>query len=232
MLRMCTNYTPATPAALGGLPVLAQAPLPPQAWPAETFPGYPAPIVFSAAAGQTVCEVARFGLVPRWSRDARQATELSRRTYNARSETAAEKPSFRGPWRERRYALAPMLAFYEPCWESGRSVRWRIASHDGLPFAVAALHEEWTDRDTGELVRSFSLLTVNADGDPLMGRMHRPGDEKRMLVVVPPAYHARWLHASPEEAAALMQRAAPGVLVGTPAPLPSQGLPPQQTLAF
>jgi putative SOS response-associated peptidase YedK len=232
MSAMCTNYTPATPPALGGLAVLGGAPLPPQAWPPQTFPGYPAPIVFRGASGTPVCELARFGLVPRWARDARQATELSRRTCNARSETVAEKPSFRSPWREQRYALAPMMDFFEPCWESGRAVRWRFTTAGGMPFAVAALHETWTDPDTGELVRSFSLLTVNADGHPLMGRMHRPGDEKRMLVVLDPADHARWLQASPPEAAELLQRTAPGVLTGEPAPLPSQGPSPQQALAF
>lgn len=229
---MCTNYTPATPPALGGMPVLGAALPPSQPWPPETFPGYPAPIVFRGSSGALVCEVARFGLVPRWARDAQQATELSRRTYNARSETAGEKPSFRTPWRERRYALAPMMGFFEPCWESGRPVRWRMATADGAPFAVAALHEEWTDRDTGELVRSFSLLTVNADEHPLLGRMHRPGDEKRMLVVVPPVAYTRWLEATPQEAAALMQQAAPGVLTGQADPLPSQRPPPQQSLAF
>jgi putative SOS response-associated peptidase YedK len=229
---MCTQYTPATPAALGGMPVLGAARLPSAGWPPETFPGYPAPLFFTGPEEAPVCELARFGLVPRWARDARQAADLSRRTYNARSETVADKPSFRAPWRERRFALAPMLHFYEPCWESGRPVRWRIAPPGGAPFAVAALHEAWLDRDTGELVRSFTLLTVNADAHPLMGRMHRPGDEKRMLVVVEPADHARWLRAGVEEAAAMLRHAQAAELDGEAAPLPSQQPPPQQSLAF
>jgi hypothetical protein len=37
----------------------------------------------------------------------------------------------------------------------------------------------------GDLVHSFTLLTVNAEDHPLMRQFHKPGDEKRMVVVLP-----------------------------------------------
>lgn len=226
---MCTNYTPTSRDRLRAMR-LGVAHLPEGDWPPEAFPGYTAPIVRAPAArpgaSQALADLteahvvlARFGLVPRWSRDTKQALEVSRGTYNARHETAPEKPSFRGPWRERRYALAPMDHFYEPCWESGRAVRWRIQRADGQPFAVAALWESWTDRGTGEILTSFSLLTVNADAHPVMRRMHRPGDEKRMLVVVPAASWCDWLDATPEQALSFMRCAGDEDLVAEPAPL-------------
>ena len=217
---MCTHYTPATPqhlialAELGGLGPLA---LPNDHWPAETFPGYAAPILLRNPDGTAICALARFGLVPRWCRDAIQATTLSRRTYNARSETVAEKPSYRTPWRERRFALAPMGHYFEPCWESGRAVRWRLHRSDHAPFAVAGLHEQWTDPLTGEQIRSFSLLTVNADAHPVLRRMHRVGDEKRQLVVVPPTDFGRWLHASAADARRMLLDMAGDNLTGEPA---------------
>jgi putative SOS response-associated peptidase YedK len=215
---MCTNYTPPTPQHLLAMPELGAALGGDLDWPAETFPGYGAPIVVANAnGGRSVC-VARYGLVPRWCKDSTQATALSRRTYNARSETVAEKPSYRAPWRESRFALAPMLNYFEPCWETGKAVRWRIHMADGAPFAVAGLHETWTDRDSGEMVRSFSLLTVNADGHPLLGRMHRPLDEKRMLVVVPRGAYGEWLHATPAQAALMMQATPAEWLAGEAAP--------------
>jgi putative SOS response-associated peptidase YedK len=226
---MCTNYIPSARdhiASVAGLgPV--QLPAPEVGWPPETYPGYPAPIVL----GNGQCVVARFGLVPRWCRDARQAATVSRGTYNARSETVASKPSFRTPWRERRFALAPMQQFFEPCWEQAhlrgnRPTRWRLGRADDAPFAAAALHECWTDPDSGEQVHSFSLLTVNADGHPLLGRMHRPGDEKRMLVIVPPERCADWLHASVAGAASFMQTTPAALLCGEPAdptPVVQQG---------
>lgn len=232
---MCANYTPATPRHLLAMPGLQGVVLPAQDWPAETFPGYAAPIIVSAErpgsaeAGAPVCEVARYGLVPRWCKDGQQAATLSRHTYNARSETVAEKPSYRAPWRERRFALAPMLHYFEPCWETGQSVRWRIAMATGTPFAAAGLHEQWTDPGSGEIVRSFTLLTVNADSHQLLGRMHRPGDEKRMLVIVPHGAYAQWLHASPAQAVQMMRAAPAERLAGEPAPLRAQ---PQQSLGF
>lgn len=226
---MCTNYTPATPRQLLTLPELAGVALPEQPWPAETFPGYRAPIVLRGSEGVTVCELASYGLVPRWCKDAGQASAVSRRTYNARAETVGEKPSYRAPWRERQFALAPMRNYFEPCWESGRAVRWRIRRLDEAAFAVAGIHERWTDRATGEVVRSFSLLTVNADGHALLGRMHRPDDEKRMLVVVPPAAYGQWLGASLEEAQQMMQRMPAEGWVAEPAP---RVVERQQSLGF
>jgi putative SOS response-associated peptidase YedK len=201
--------------------------LPQDDWPAEVFPGDQAPLILGPSGladdGALRCVLARFGLVPRWSRDAAHARELSRHTTNARSETVAEKPSFRSPWRERHFALAPMQDFFEPCWEEaaaqgGKSVRWRIAQGQGETLAAAALWEGWRDPASGDIVTSFSLLTCNADDHPLMRRMHRPGDEKRKLVLVEPADYAAWLHATPQQALALLHRPATTLLRGEPAP--------------
>ena len=223
---MCTNYTPSARAQLQAMPLGARQ-LPQGDWPPEAFPGYEAPLVMAqpgATDDDTVrCVLARFGLVPRWSKDAAQAKDLSRHTLNARSESVAEKPSFRVPWRERHFALAPMQDFFEPCWEDlsshgGKSVRWRIAQADGEPFAAAALWEGWRDLASGDIVTSFSLLTVNADDHPLLRRMHRPGDEKRSLAIIEPADYGAWLHATPEQALAMLRRPASTRLRGKPAP--------------
>jgi putative SOS response-associated peptidase YedK len=233
---MCTNFRPPGSRIVRDMQGFGGVQMPPGAWPDETYPGYAAPIVTPSATGAgLVCSLARFGLVPRWSRDAQHAGELSRRTTNARSETVAEKPSFRSPWRERRYALVPMQSYYEPCWETGRALRWRISLASGEPFAVAGLHERWTDNDTGQTEQSFTLLTVNADGHPLMGRMHRPTDEKRMLVIVPPALYGHWLQATPEQAAHLLGHPPDPALAGEPAPrevLATPVVPVQGALDF
>lgn len=230
---MCTNYSPTARDRLRAAK-LGVAHLPPRDWPPEAYPGYEAPIVVrgdggeamadgdtaSAALDATRCLLARFGLVPRWSRDAAHARELSRHTVNARNETAAVKPSYRTPWRERRWALVPMDDFFEPCWETGDAVRWRFASADGEMLTAAALWEGWTDPASGEMVTSFSLLTVNADGHPLMSRMHRPGEEKRMPVLIAPPDRQAWLRVSDADARLLMRALPADLLVGTPAPRP------------
>lgn len=223
---MCTNFIPADSAQISEIRLNVLT-LPSLAWPHETYPGYLAPILVRAKDKNSAeCLVAHFGLTPRWARDASHATTLSRGTYNARSETVAEKPSFCSPWRERRWALAPMQAFFEPCWEQGsRAVRWRIARADEKPFAVAGLWERWTNPQDGEVTTSFTLLTVNADGHALMGRMHRSDDEKRMPVIVPASRYGDWLHADLGQATAMMVQTPAEELVGRPDPKSGGAIP-------
>jgi putative SOS response-associated peptidase YedK len=180
----------------------------------EAYPGYDAPIVRWSPDGGRECVAARFGLVPYWAKDAK----IGRNTYNARSETVAEKPSFRTAWRRRQFCLVPIDWFYEPNYESGRAVRWRIGLASGDPFAAAGIWDRWVDPGTGEIVHSFSMLTVNADGHPVMGRMHRPEDEKRCIVPVRGPDMQAWLEGHPDGLLAvpgpqeLQTQAAPAVL--------------------
>ena len=228
---MCTNYTPTSRDRLKAAR-MGVAHLPPNDWPAEVFPGYEAPILVRAAAQGAdhpplVVRVARFGLVPGWCRDTAQASLIAKGTYNARAETVSEKPSFRGAWKARQFALVPMESYFDPNWEDaalngGRSVRWRIAMHDGEPFTCAALWEQWQDQAQGDIVTSFTLLTVNADGHALCGRLHRPGDEKRMPVIVAANDQAAWLNATPDEARGFLHTTDAALLTGGPAPMPAR----------
>ena len=88
---------------------------------------------------------------------------------------------------------------------TGKAMHCRIHRNNHGPFAVAAMWDQWVDKSSGELVLSFSMLTINADGHPVMGHSHRPTDKRRSLVVMPPAYWNDWLTAKPDEAAALMR---------------------------
>ena len=83
-------------------------------------------------------------------------------------------------------------------------MRCRIHRNNHGPFAVAAMWDQWVDKSSGELVLSFSMLTINADGHPVMGRFHLPTDERRSLVVMPPASWGEWSTAKPDDAATLV----------------------------
>jgi hypothetical protein len=72
-------------------------------------------------------------------------------------------------------------------------VRWRIGMADGSPLAIAGLWREWKDQADGSTSASFTMLTVNADEHPLMKRFHRPGAEKRSVVIIPPTAYEDWL---------------------------------------
>ncbi len=210
---MCTNYRPATRELAAQMFAF---PAPAFDYPEEAYPGYVAPAVRRSSLGRHECFAGRFGLIPYWAKDA----TFGRRTYNARSETVASKPAFRDAWQRGRRALVPMTRFYEPDWHSGRAVRWRIERRDESPFAVAAIWDRWTDRASGEIVESFSLLTIHADGHPVMGRFHRPGDEKRSLVPLDPAQWGTWLDEEPEGALRLLLPMSPEQFVAAPDPRP------------
>ena len=137
--------------------------------------------------------VGRFGLIPHWSKD----DKISRHTYNARSETVMEKPSFRDAWRKAQHCIIPAAGIYEPDWRSGKAVATRIEAHDGEPLGIAGLWSAWRS-PTGEVVSSFTMLTINADSHPLMRNFHRPEDEKRMVVILARDCFDAWLSAKPE----------------------------------
>ena len=134
--------------------------------------------------------VGLFGLLPHWAKD----QKLARNTFNARSETAHEKPSFRDAWRNRQHCIIPADAFFEPDWRSGRAVATRFSCADGEPMGIAGLWSWWKS-PAGSTVYSFSMLTVNADDHPLLRNMHRPGEEKRMVVILPRGAYDDWLQA-------------------------------------
>jgi putative SOS response-associated peptidase YedK len=140
--------------------------------------------------------VGRFGLIPHWSKD----DKISRHTYNARSETVMEKPSFRDAWRKAQHCIIPATGIYEPDWRSGKAVATRIEGSDGRPFGIAGLWSAWRS-PSGEVISSFTMLTINADNHPLMRNFHRPEEEKRMVVILAPDYFDAWLSAKPEQSA-------------------------------
>jgi putative SOS response-associated peptidase YedK len=209
---VCTNFTPTQRAQWVKDTLGVDLP---SAYPEETYPGYLAPLVVKSHRSERVaCGLARFGLIPAWAKD----DKISRHTYNARSETAAEKPSYRTAWRQRQFGLVLVDNFYEPSYGSGKAVRWKIALASGDPFGIACLWDRWTDPVSGERVVSFSMLTVNADAHPVMQQFHKPGDEKRTPVVIAPALHDAWLSADVPQAAELMGWQHMPALVACPAP--------------
>jgi putative SOS response-associated peptidase YedK len=195
---VCTNFTPTTRAQWVKENLGVELP---SGFPEEAYPGYLAPVVVKSRQSERVaCGLARFGLIPGWAKD----DKISRHTYNARSETAAQKPSYRTAWRQRQFGLLLVDNFYEPSYESGKAVRWKIGLASGDPFGIACLWDRWTDPASGELVVSFSMLTVNADDHPVMRQFHKPGDEKRTPVIMPPELHDAWLSADTTQASELM----------------------------
>lgn len=107
---MCSNFEPIKIQRANWVKQNLGCDLPPDDWRPETFPTYSAPIVYYEN-GQTKCDLASFGLIPHWADDKKK---FGLKTYNARSETVAEKPSYRSAWKERRFGLILTKGFTNP----------------------------------------------------------------------------------------------------------------------
>jgi putative SOS response-associated peptidase YedK len=131
------------------------------------------------------CELAlvRWGFIPSWVKDPREFAML----INARAETAAEKPSFRGAMRHRR-CLVLASGFYEWTGGRGRKQPHLIRLKDRELFAFAGLWESWLGADGSE-IETMAILTTAANGD--MARIH-----DRMPVILDIQDHERWLDCS------------------------------------
>ena len=171
---------------------------PPEEGKLDMWPGYLGPFIRKhphADVGDEAVPAAEalnglFGLVPHWAND----TKIVRSTYNCRSETAAQKPSFRDAYKKGQRCIIPADAFYEPDWRSGKAIATRIERVDGKPLGIAGLWSSWMNPKNG-WVHSFTMLTLNADAHPLMNHFHKPTDEKRMVAILPPERYQEWLSA-------------------------------------
>lgn len=200
---MCVNYRPANRGELENWFGVA---IPPDLeWPAETWQDYSAPFITRSADGGRQVLVGSYGMVPK-----RHIPPHVKRftTMNARSETVGKLRSYSRAWKSGQLCLVPMVAFYEPNWESGKHVRFRIERPDGKPFAAAGLWRAWEEED-GSTAHSFTQLTVNADEHDVLRRFHRAGDEKRSLAIVPPEEYDSWLACSDPELARSFMRLMP-----------------------
>lgn len=212
---MCANYKPPSSPQLS----LFDSPSPTFDSVSEAFPGDICPILVSGSDHDFAWQQAVFGLVPEWADD----LKFSKHTYNARMETVATKPSYRSAWRNNQFALIPMQSFFEPCYESGKAVRHKIERQDLEPFTVAAIWELWSDHL--DRVHSFSMLTINADHHPFMKRFHKPQDEKRSLIIVPPDLRKDWINANHRTAQELIFEMSAEQFQTSPFPIPIRPKP-------
>jgi putative SOS response-associated peptidase YedK len=197
---MCAHYDPQTdPARLKAYFGVSDLPL---GLRSSLWPGYHGPFLrkheFADVGDEAVpfreLLVGSFGLIPQWAKD----TTIARNTYNARSETVHEKPSYRDAWRLARHCIIPAEAIYEPDWRSGRAVPTRISRTDGQPMGIAGLWSAWKSPE-GKTIYSYTMLTINADQHPFMRQFHKPDDEKRSVVILHEHDYDNWLQASAAE---------------------------------
>ena len=212
---MCANYRPVTRMdrmlTYFGVERAPGQPTPPEVWPLGLAPFIR---VHEDGSGNRVIEDGLFGLLPDFAKE----LAYGRKTYNARSETVHTLPSFKEPWARGQRCIVPAEAIFEQCYETGKAVRWCIQQPGGVPLGIAGVYRRWRGPD-GRPLWSFAMLTVNAEGHPVYQRMHAPGEEKRMVVVLEPSEYDRWLQCGVGEARTFFRQWT-GPLDAAPEPVP------------
>jgi len=208
---MCTRYI--TPEELDIERAWEVGARTPAHWAHDMYPGYQGPFIRSARDTATPTRelvVGQWALIPWFAKE----RKLKFPTCNARSEELSAKASYKHPWARGQRCIIPATAFFEPCWETGKHVPWKFSRADGAPWGLAGLWNTWTDPTTGELVESYTMLTINADAHQLMSRMHKPDlkrppelQDKRSVVPIELGDVGTWLDGSQEAAAALVRLA-------------------------
>ena len=145
-------------------------------------------------------ESARWSLIPSF------ATESTSKfpTFNARAETAAEKPTFKASVRSRR-ALVPATGYFEWHTEGTTKKPYFIHSDDGMPLAFAGLYSWWknptiAENDPARWVLSATILTTDAQGS--LAQIH-----DRTPVPLPEEWWDQWLDPATEGDQALVDAA-------------------------
>lgn len=165
-------------------------------------PSQPVLIVRLDGKSEREMVLVRWGLVPSWVKDLQQFAPL----INARAETAAEKPSFRGAMRHKR-CLVPATGFYEWTGAAGSKQPHLIRPRAGGLMAFAGLHETWLGADGSE-IDTMCILTTAANRT--VASIH-----DRMPVILAPESFAMWLDCkgfAAKDASLLLQPAADRLL--------------------
>jgi putative SOS response-associated peptidase YedK len=167
-------------------------------------PSQPLPVIPNTS--QHV-ELYSWGLIPSWSKDGR-----GNKPINARAETITTSPMFNRLIRNKR-CLVPADSFYEwqakplientlfgPAPEKGQIVKqpFRIMMKDEDLFSFAGLYDEWVDKSSGEMLRTFTIITTQAN--ELVKPIH-----ERMPVILTPEAEELWLDPNEKEVLDLLQ---------------------------
>lgn len=155
----------------------------------------------------------RWGLIPSWIPTENDANKILKGTFNARSETIWEKPSFRFAAKKNR-CMIPAHGFFEWHTEGKKKTPYYIRRKDNEVFAFAGLFENWTNKENGETIQTFSIITTTAN--KLLARIHNI--KQRMPVILLPETEREWINnsLSQKELAELLKPFPDGQLIAEP----------------
>jgi putative SOS response-associated peptidase YedK len=180
---MCSRYTLTSPheAVRAYFGYFNEAVFPPRY---NIAPSQPVAIVRNTYKHEPEMALVRWGLIPAWVKDPRTFKML----INARSESIADKPSFRAAVRHKR-CLVPADGYYEWTARAGAKRPHLIRPRDRGLMAIAAIYENWLGADGSE-IETMAILTTAANATTSV--LH-----DRMPVIIPPEHFDLWLDCRP-----------------------------------
>jgi len=136
---------------------------------------------------QNEIQLFHWGLIPNWAKD----DSIRKNTLNARIETINEKPSFKNV--VENHCLIIVDGFFEWQWldEKGKyKQKYLITLPNNEIFTFAGLWSNWTNKSTGEIITTYTILTT--DANELMSQIHNT--KKRMPLIISADSETKWLN--------------------------------------
>jgi putative SOS response-associated peptidase YedK len=129
--------------------------------------------------GRRISEIMRWGLIPSWAKD----TKAGYSTFNARADSVATKPTFKGAWEKGQRCLVVTDGFYE--WRKSDKQPFAISMADKDMMVMAGLWDEWSS-PMGERIKSCTVITC--EPNDIVATLH-----DRMPVILAEKDWAKWL---------------------------------------
>ncbi len=129
-----------------------------------------------------------WGLIPYWVENELMAADFRTKTLNAKAETLLEKPSFRHTLKNQR-CLVLTNGFYEWQHQGKLKIPYYISLKEDIAMPMAGLYDSWTNKNTGEVIESFTIVTTQANA--LMEKIHNT--KKRMPVIFTKETEKNWI---------------------------------------
>lgn len=136
-----------------------------------------------------------WGIIPFWTKDLKEGMITANKSVNARVETLEESRMYKPLFEKGKRCLIPCSHYFEHHWLDGgkKKIPFAVKKNDDELFSTPGLFSTWTDKSTGEVITSYTMLTTAANA--LMKKVHNGGEHPgRMPLVIERDMEAVWLN--------------------------------------
>ena len=153
------------------------------------------------AQGKDELQEMEWGLIPFWIKSEKEAKEIQNRTQNAKCETVFNLPSYKHCIKKQKCLIFGRYFFeWRHVTEKNKipyliGVRHNDFPDESKPFTFGGIYDRWTDKESGEVRETFSIITTPANS--MMEIIHN--SKKRMPLIIPEEKQHLWLSSTEED---------------------------------